>query len=91
VGIIWARSAEKHGIPREDAVYAILNRLYYVQGFDPSRVGGVAPDLFIGPSRDGLQLLEVMIEPTPPRDGVVFHVMPARQKIIDIAKRKART
>lgn len=71
-------------------MHAIVNRLYFVQGFDQSRAGGVTPDLFIGPSRDGLQLLEVMIEPIPPRDAVVFHVMPARQKIIDIAKRKAK-
>lgn len=89
MAISWANSADKHGIPRADAVHAIVNRVYYVHGFDPSRTGGFAPDLFIGPSRNG-ELLEVMIEPVPPQDGVVFHVMPARQKIIDIAKRKAR-
>lgn len=70
-------------------MHAIVNRMYYVQAFEPSRTGGIAPDLFIGPARDG-QLLEVMIEPDPPHDAVVYHVMPARQKIIDIAKRKAK-
>lgn len=89
MAITWANSADKHGIPREDAVHAIVNRVYYVQGFDPSQTGGFAPDLFIGPGRDGA-LLEVMIEPVPPRDGVVFHVMAARPKIIDVAKRKAK-
>ena len=56
----------------------------------PDGGAGPAPDLFIGYSRDGQQLIEVMIQPVPPRDGIVFHVMPARQKIIDIAKRKAK-
>jgi hypothetical protein len=90
MAIEWADSADRHGIAREDAVHAILKRVYYVAGFDQSRTGGTAPDLFIGYSRDGQQLIEVMIQPVPPRDGIVFHVMPARQKIIDIAKRKAK-
>lgn len=89
VAIEWANSADKHRISREDAVHAIAHRLYYVQEFDRSRTGGHNVDLFVGPGRDG-QLLEVMIEPIPPRDAVVFHVMPARQKIIDQARRKAQ-
>jgi hypothetical protein len=36
--------------------------------------------LFIGPSRLGGPLLEVMVESTPPPDLVVFHVMVARAK-----------
>lgn len=42
--------------------------------------GHVRPMLFIGPSRLGGPLLEVMVEITPPRDLVVFHVMVARAK-----------
>ena len=38
------------------------------------------PTLFIGPSRLGGPLLEVMVEITSPRDLVVFHVMVARVK-----------
>lgn len=89
MAITRANSVDKLGIPREDAVHAIVNRVYYVQGFYSSRTGGVAPDLVIGPIRDGARP-EVMIEPVPPRDGVVPQVMASRQKIIDIAKRKAR-
>jgi hypothetical protein len=40
----------------------------------------VRPTLFIGPSRLGGPLLEVMAEITSPRDLVVFHVMVTRAK-----------
>ena len=51
-----------------------------------SRVANVRT-YFIGPSRDGKQLLEVMAEVTPPRDFFIFHVMNARPKIIEKARR----
>ncbi|RNL55657.1 hypothetical protein [Arthrobacter oryzae] len=88
MAIRWADSAEKHGIAREDALNAILNQIYHVEQFDEPRVeSGVRPDLFIGPSRDRRMILEVMAAITPPNDILVFHVMEARRKILDIAER----
>jgi hypothetical protein len=40
----------------------------------------VRATLFIGPGRLGGPLLEGMVEITPPRDLVVFHVIVARAK-----------
>ena len=91
MAIRWARSADRHGIDREDAKYAIANRVYWLRDFDEPRIeGGKRPDLFIGPARDGKQLLEVMAEVTPPRDFFIFHVMNARPKIIAKARRLSR-
>jgi len=59
--IVWARSADKHGVAHADAVHAIVNALYVVPAFDEGRTGGSAPDLYIGPDRDG-RLLEVLLE-----------------------------
>lgn len=87
MGIRWAESADRHGIDREDALNAILNQIYHVQQFDEPRVDtGTRPDLFIGPSRDRRTILEVMAVITPPDDILVFHVMEARRKILDIAE-----
>ncbi|HAG59082.1 MAG TPA: hypothetical protein DIT15_07820 [Arthrobacter bacterium] len=87
MGIIWAASADKHGIDREDALNAILNQIYHVQQFDEPRVDlGTRPDLFIGPTRDRRRMLEVMAVITPPNDILIFHVMEARRKILDIAE-----
>ncbi len=81
VSIRWAASAAKHGIGHDEALFAITNAHYVEQEFDEPRVHGhVRPTLFIGPSRLGGPLLEVMVEITPPRDFVVFHVMVARAK-----------
>ena len=50
VAIRWARSADRHGIDREDAKYAIANRVYWLRDFDEPRIeGDKRPDLFIGP------------------------------------------
>jgi hypothetical protein len=82
VAIEWAKSADKHGIDRDDALHAIENAVYVEQEFDEPRVPGHSkPWLFIGPPRTlGGPLLEVMVEIVPPRGMVVFHVMQARQK-----------
>ena len=88
MGIRWADSADKHGIDREDALNAILKQVYHVEQFDDPRVeSGRRPDLFIGPTRDRTMIIEVMAVITPPDDILVFHVMEARRKILDIAER----
>ena len=88
MGIRWTASADKHGVDRADALNAILNRLYHIEEFDePREPGARRPDLFIGPTRDRSQLLEIMANITPPNDIVIFHMMPARRKILDIAER----
>jgi hypothetical protein len=85
VAVTWAPSADKHGIPREDALHAISNAHYVESEFDAPRVPGhVRPTLFIGPPRQlGGELLEVMVEVLPPRDLHIFHVMVARRKHLD--------
>ena len=81
VAIRWAESAAKHDIGHDEPLFAITHALYVEQEFDEPRVHGhVWPTLFIGPSRLGGPLLEVMVEVTPPRDFVVFHVMVSRAK-----------
>lgn len=86
MGIRWADSADKHHIAREDAIHAIANHYLFVPEFDDPRVVGAGrPDLYIGPPRQlGGELIEVMVERIPPRDLVIFHVMPARQKFLDL-------
>lgn len=85
MGLTWSASADKHGIPHEDALHAISNAYFVESDFDEPRMAGrVRPTLFIGPPRQlGGPLLEVMVEVTPPRDLHIFHVMIARQKHLD--------
>ncbi|MFJ4210384.1 hypothetical protein ACIPY2_18165 [Paenarthrobacter sp. NPDC089675] len=88
MGIAWAKSADKHGVDREDALNAILNYIYRIEDFDEPRIDTNArPDLFIGPSRNRQMILEVMAVVTPPDGILIFHVMEARRKILDIAER----
>ncbi len=88
MAIRFAASADKHGVPREDALYAMANALHSEREFDEPRVPGHGkPTLFIGPSRKlGGPLLEVMVEITPSRDMFIFHVMEARPKILERMK-----
>jgi len=87
MAIRWASSAARHGIAREDATHAVANRVWWIREFDEPRVaGGRRPDLFIGPARDGA-LIEVMAEVAPPGDFFIFHVMRARPRMIDKARR----
>lgn len=78
----WTDSTDKHDVPREDAVHAMLNAYLYLPEFDePRRPGASRPDLWIGPPRQmGGDLIEVMAERIPPRDIAVFHVMIAVPK-----------
>lgn len=75
-------SAGKHGVTRDEALYAISNHHLWIKEFDDSRVGGVRPDLYMGPSRLGGPLLEIMTLRVPPRTVVIFHAMPAREKYL---------
>lgn len=85
MGIRWAASAARHQIDRDDALNAILRLEAHLPAFDDPRVaGGRRPDLFIGPTRDRTQMLEVMAEVTPPGEIFVFHVMVARRRILDL-------
>jgi hypothetical protein len=73
VGVHWAPSADKHGIPREDAIYAI--------GHAAARASlevrsGETTVVFVGhPHGQTERYIEVIVALTPPRDLVIFHVM----------------
>lgn len=89
MAIRWTDSAAKHGIEEADALHAMQDYLYRIEKFDEPRIeGGQRPDLFIGPSRNRQMMLEVMAVLTPPADILIFHVMEARRKIIDIAEER---
>lgn len=82
----YTSSAGKHGVSQADALNAILRHRYRVSPYRQSRVEGhPAPDLFIGPGLDG-QMLEVLAE-LGQGTLLVFHVMAARPKMIDDARR----
>lgn len=80
MALTWADSASKHGVPREDAVWALTYFIYEERGFEVARPPAtVAPDLYIGPQRSRTApLLEVMLERHPPSGLWIFHVMPLR-------------
>ncbi len=86
MAIRWTDSADKHEVAREDALHAMLNHYLYVAEFDEPRVEEAGrPDLYVGPPRQlGGDLIEVIVERIPPRDVVIFHVMIARQKFLDL-------
>lgn len=88
MAITFAASADKHGVPREDALHAMVNAYYSEPEFDAPRVPGHgSPTLYIGPPRKlGGPMLEVMVEITPPRDMFIFHVMEARPKMLERMK-----
>ncbi|PJI91038.1 hypothetical protein [Luteimicrobium subarcticum] len=83
MAIRWTNSASKHGITRDETLYAMQNPVHVEPEFDESREGtGERADLFIGPRRLGGELLEVMAHRRAPRDLVVFHAMPLRRKFM---------
>ena len=77
VAVTWTESADKHGIPHEEALYAMSHAHKVVRELGVPRVGALAPTLFIGPSRFGT--LEVLATITPPAGVHIFHVMPLRE------------
>ena len=87
MGLTWTPSADKHGIPREDALHAVLNFHFRIEKFDEPRARSVGrPHLFIGETRDGTMLLGVMAVLGPPDGFVIVHLMEAQPKILKIAK-----
>lgn len=73
MAIEWAGSADRHGIPHEDAMYAIANAeaSAEVEG-RPDEVTVV----YVGhPHAQTDRYLEVIAVRRPPRDLVIFHVM----------------
>lgn len=72
--------ADKHGIPRADAVHAVRNPLIWVRDFDEPRIDGPRPHLFIGHDRSGENLREVMGNWLTSGDLELFHLMHLREK-----------
>lgn len=75
----WTDSTSKHGVPRADAIYAMLNATYTdVLDEEPRDTGHVR--LFIGP-RHAQALaddeLEILVHEFPRTEAqaVIFHVM----------------
>lgn len=89
MAIDWRDSAAKHGITKEEAFYAIANHHLWIKEFDESRVGGVLPDLYLGPSHLGGPLLEIMTLRVPPRSLAIFHAMVAREKYLALLKEES--
>lgn len=89
----WTRTADKRGIAHEDAIFAMTGgRLWFVAKFERSRIPGTPdPSLFVGYARDGVTMLEVMVEPEEPNTLIVYHVMQARPRIVGMARRRGVT
>lgn len=84
MAIEFTESAGRHGFTLDDAVHAISNARYHEAQFDDPRLGGIKPDLWIGPSlQPHTPLLEVMAEVIPPSTVRIFHVMHARAKFLN--------
>lgn len=65
-----------------DAIHAIVKARWHVAEFDEPRVsGGIRPDAWIGPSREG-EDFEVFAEVGSEPNVLIFHVMPARAKAL---------
>jgi hypothetical protein len=73
----WAHSADKHGIPRADQIYALINATYKVELAD-ERIDGGAVWLYIGPPHAQTDReLELLVNVySDGREALVFHTMP---------------
>lgn len=70
----WASSADKHGVPHEDAIYAIAHAVgsEQLQG----RPGEITT-VYVGhPHGQTDRYIEVIVALRQPSTMVVFHVMP---------------
>ncbi len=75
--VTWADSADEHGIPHDEVLWAILHPHLMVANFKEARRPGPSPTLFVGPSRFGT--LEVLVGVEPGRGVRVFHAMRLRE------------
>lgn len=78
----WQPSAEKHGVPRGDIIFAILHATYAGEMVEerPS-VGRIM--LFIGPPHGQTDReIEVLVHEFPDgdREAIIFHAMPLGSK-----------
>lgn len=74
MGVEWARSADKHGVPREDALYALI---HYEVSAEVEGEQGEKTIVYVGhPHGQTERYLEVIAAHRPPRTIVIFHVMP---------------
>lgn len=81
----WKGSADKHGVARGDAIYALLHSTYTdVLADEPREEGQIR--LFIGPRHaqalpgDEIEILVHEYPDRPGREAVVFHVQPLGSK-----------
>lgn len=75
MAIHWTPSADKHGIARDEVLWA-MNHATATLAWPPAREGRpIIPTLFVGPSRFGT--LEVLAE-IGQGSVVIFHAMPLR-------------
>lgn len=80
MGVEFTSSADKHNIPHEDAIYAML--YHEVVADIPGRDRFNRPaTLYIGhPHSQTNRYIEVIAEHTPPANIKIFHVMPLSSK-----------
>lgn len=79
MAVEFTRSASKHGISPEDAIYAIAN----AEASAPikGRDGNKDATVFVGhPHAQTDRYIEVIVEITPPRNLKIFHVMELTDK-----------
>lgn len=72
----WVGSSERHGIPRTDQIYAILNATFEAELEGEAQEGRIM--LFIGPAHEQADReLEILVNDFPGsgKVAVVFHAM----------------
>lgn len=74
MAVEWARSADKHSVPREDALYAMVNA--EVTAEVEGRPGEVSIVYLGHPHGQTERYLEVIAAHRPPRTVEIYHVMP---------------
>lgn len=74
MGIHWTASSAKHGISRNDALYAMA---HFVGSEQISGYPGETTTVYVGhPHPQADRYIEVIAATRPPRTITVFHVMP---------------
>ncbi len=74
MGVQFTNSADKHGIPHADSLYAILHA---VVAAEVEGAPGEVTTVYIGhPHKQTERYIEVITAHRPPRTIVIFHAMP---------------